>query len=295
MRKPPSGVCDLYRKIVSRIGRVYPPGEACAVARVLLEDGFGVTPADVLTGKVMDFPPHELERLDAMAGRLEKGEPVQYVTGCARFGSRTFEVRPGVFIPRPETLELAEWALRDLLARAAGECRPPRVLDIGTGSGCIAVTLAASVPGAAVSAVDISATAVETARRNAAANGADVEFAVCDILAPDVSINGDFDVIISNPPYVCASERAGMHRNVLRYEPPGAIFVDDARPLVFYEAIARFAAVRLVPDGAVYVEANGRFAEETAGTFRREGFAVVEVREDSYGIVRMIKAGKEKR
>lgn len=279
-----------YTQLVSRLAGVYPPGEARAVARVLLEDAFGITLADVYAGKVREFSPHELERLHSMADRLEKGEPVQYVAGTAQFGGLTFEVSPGVLIPRPETLELVEWAAGDFSARTGKGNRHMRVLDIGTGSGCIAVTMAVRLAGAQVTAVDISEKALGVARRNAARNGVQVEFSVCDILSPGADIAGNFDVIMSNPPYVCRSERAGMHRNVLDYEPHEALFVDDTDPLVFYRAIARFAAEHLAPGGAVYVEINRRFGRETADVFSAAGFASVELRKDSAGNPRMIKA-----
>lgn len=279
-----------YTQLVSRLAGVYPPGEARAVARVLLEDAFGITLADVYAGKVREFSPHELKRLHSMADRLEKGEPVQYVAGTAQFGGLTFEVSPGVLIPRPETLELVEWAAGDFSTRTGKGNRHMRVLDIGTGSGCIAVTMAVRLAGAQVTAVDISEKALGVARRNAARNGVQVEFAVCDILSPGADIAGNFDVIMSNPPYVCRSERAGMHRNVLDYEPHEALFVDDTDPLVFYRAIARFAAVHLAPGGAVYVEINRRFGRETADVFSAAGFATVELRKDSADNPRMIKA-----
>lgn len=279
-----------YTQLVSRLAGVYPPGEARAVARVLLEDAFGITLADVYAGKVREFSPHELERLHSMADRLEKGEPVQYVAGTAQFGGLTFEVSPGVLIPRPETLELVEWAAGDFSTRTGKGNRHMRVLDIGTGSGCIAVTMAVRLAGAQVTAVDISEKALGVARRNAARNGVQVEFAVCDILSPGADIAGNFDVIMSNPPYVCRSERAGMHRNVLDYEPHEALFVDDTDPLVFYRAIARFAAAHLASGGAVYVEINRRFGRETADVFSAAGFASVELRKDSADNPRMIKA-----
>lgn len=279
-----------YTQLVSRLAGVYPPGEARAVARVLLEDAFGITLADVYAGKVREFSPHELERLHSMADKLEKGEPVQYVAGTAQFGGLTFEVSPGVLIPRPETLELVEWAAGDFSTRTGKGNRHMRVLDIGTGSGCIAVTMAVRLAGAQVTAVDISEKALGVARRNAARNGVQVEFAVCDILSPGADIAGNFDVIMSNPPYVCRSERAGMHRNVLDYEPHEALFVDDTDPLVFYRAIARFAAAHLVLGGAVYVEINRRFGRDTADVFSAAGFASVELRNDSAGNPRMIKA-----
>lgn len=280
----------LYESVVSRLLGVYAPGEARAVARVLMEDGFGVTLTDIYAGKVRDFSPHELERLNSMTERLEKGEPVQYVVGRALFGELTFEVSPAVLVPRPETWELVQWITGDLCGSSEFTAAGARVVDIGTGSGCIAVSIAKSVAGARVTAVDISGEALGVARRNAVLNEAEVEFAECDILAPEWDVQGSFDVIVSNPPYVCRSEIGEMHCNVLGYEPHGALFVDDSAPLVFYEAIVRFASERLAAGGAVYVEINRRFGVETADVFARHGFGNVELRRDSENNPRMIKA-----
>ena len=163
-------------------------------------------------------------------------------------------------------------------------------MDMGTGSGCIAVFLAKSIPGAHVTAVDISPKALETARRNAALYGADIRFAKADVLDLQPCTDRKFDLVISNPPYVCESEKAGMERNVLDYEPAEALFVSDDNPLVFYEAIAGFASRSLSPQGAAMVEINRRFPEETAEVFRRAGFSGIQTRTDAQGKPRMIKA-----
>ena len=213
---------------------------------------------------------------------------MQYVAGTAQFGGLTFEVSPGVLIPRPETLELVEWAAGDFSTRTGKGNRHMRVLDIGTGSGCIAVTMAVRLAGAQVTAVDISEKALGVARRNAARNGVQVEFAVCDILSPGADIAGNFDVIMSNPPYVCRSERAGMHRNVLDHEPGCALFVPDRDPLVFYRAIVVTASRHLAKGGFGAVEINEALGREVSGLFSGAGFRNVEVRKDLSGRDRFV-------
>lgn len=272
----------LYADAVSRLSRVYPPGEARAVVRVLFDDAFGVGVNDVYADKVRQFSQAELSRLDELVGRLEAGEPVQYVVGRACFGELALGVDRSVLVPRPETFELAQWA-----AASCGE--GARIIDLGTGSGCLAIYLARNVGGARVEAVDISCGALATARANAAACKANVEFRMADMLELEPE-RRDYNLVVSNPPYVCEDEKAGMHRNVLDYEPPQALFVDNNDPLVFYRAIARFAAEALARQGAVMVEINRRFAAETADVFREAGLGNVEIRRDRYGNDRMIKA-----
>ena len=274
---------SLYTEAVRRLNAVCPQGEARAIVRALLEDAFGVGMNDVYADKVRQFSADEVRDFNSMLLRLEKGEPVQYVTGKARFGNLTLHVDESVLIPRPETLELAQWAEKECKAGA-------EILDIGTGSGCLAIFLALNVKNARVTAVDISTSALETAKSNAAQCGADIDFIQADVLNPATLPAGKYDLIISNPPYVCESEKEGMERNVLDHEPATALFVDDNRPLLFYDAIARLAARSLAPGGMVMVEINRRFPEETAELFRQHGFANVEVRKDMEGNPRMIKA-----
>lgn len=274
----------LYSQAVGRLSRVYPAGEARAMVRILFEDALGVSMGDVYADRVRRLSAGEAASFRDMVERVAGGEPVQYVAGKAEFGGLTLRVDRSVLIPRPETLELAQWA--------AQACRPgARILDIGTGSGCIAIYLALNVEGAEVCATDVSEAALQTARGNAARCGARVEFAQGDILAGEPRPAGrKADLVVSNPPYVCEGERAGMERNVVGYEPPEALFVSDADPLVFYRAVARYSDAALAEGGAAMVEINRRFGAETAEVFRREGFGRVELRKDEYGNDRMIKA-----
>ncbi len=274
---------SLYLEAVNRLSHHYSSGEARAMARVLLEDAFGVDINDIYADKVRQFSAEEADDFATMLRRLENNEPVQYVTGTAIWGNLKLHVEKGVLVPRPETLELAQWA--------AAECKAgTRILEIGTGSGCIAIFLAKNVENAHIKAVDISTTALEIARSNAAQLKADIDFAEADLFDPTFGNNETFDLIISNPPYVCESEKASMERNVLDYEPKEALFVSDEQPLVFYEAIAETAERTLAKHGCVMVEINRMFPQETAEVFRRHGFLSTQIRCDEQGNPRMIKA-----
>ena len=218
---------------------------------------------------------------------MSQGEPLQYVVGTAPFGNLTFEVTPSTLIPRPETLELVEWVAADEQVRPA-----LRLLDIGTGSGCIAISLAKLLPQATVSAWDISAEALAVARRNAERNGVAVDFKQVDVL--HVTEAETYDCIVSNPPYICEAEKAEMTDSVLLHEPHTALFVPNTDPLRFYRAIAQLALSNLSPGGTLYFEINRAYGAETCNLLRDLGFCDVELRKDFYGNDRMVKAGKEK-
>jgi len=276
----------LFVRLRRSLTAVYEAREAHAVALRVLEDGFGVPPIDVYADKVRQFTAEETRRLDTISQRLRDGEPLQYVVGTAWFAGRKFHVGPGVLIPRPETEELAEWVA------AEWEGRAPRLLDAGTGSGCIAVTLALRLPQARVEAWDVSGEALATARRNAADCGARVLFGRHDLLAPPPA-DRRFEVIVSNPPYVCARERAAMAERVVRHEPPQALFVPDADPLRFYRALVRLSAACLVPGGRLYVEINEAYGAETVSLLRGAGFGRVRLRQDFCGKDRMVSAERD--
>ena len=271
-----------YEAIRRRLSAVYDVREAQAVCRLLAEERFGLTLADLLCGKLADLPAREQAQLATDVGRLEKGEPVQYVLGAAWFAGRRFRVAPGVLIPRPETEELCAWI-------ATPPHRPaPSILDIGTGSGCIAVTLAANIKDSRVTAWDVSDTALGIAAENAKSAGFTVEIMKQDALNPPTD-RGCWDVIVSNPPYICEREQAAMHRNVLDYEPPTALFVPDDDPLLFYRAIAGYAARALKPGGLLYFEINPLYAQPTADLLKSAGFSDVTLRRDMQGKERMVR------
>ena len=224
-----------------------------------------------------------IDGVERCAAQLAAGCPVQYVTGKTEFRDMTFHVDGSVLIPRPETEELVLWA-----EQCAADHRNPRILDVCTGSGCIAIVLAAHLPQAKVTALDISHAALETAQRNASMNGVRIRFIEDDALNGMPSLAGEtFDIIVSNPPYIPLSEIESMHVNVTRYEPHEALFVDDADPLVFYRAIARAARTMLSEGGSLFFEVHEAWAERTAEMLRGEGFGQTEVRIDLFGKPRM--------
>jgi len=255
--------------------------EARAVASWLLDVAFGLSLTDVAAGAVEGLQGEQLQQLTDMQQRLLQGEPVQYVAGVADFGPRQFMVSPAVLIPRPETYELCQW-----VAASGGQ----RVLDIGTGSGCIACTLALDMPGATLSAWDISAEALHVARANAQRLGVHVAFELCDALhatPPEASL---WHVIVSNPPYICRSERHHMQQQVTDHEPSLALFVPDDDPLLFYRAIARYALRALLPGGMLFFELDAAHATTTEQLLRDMGFSTVELRNDQFGRPRFLKA-----
>ena len=273
--------------ILSHLSSRYTPGEARAVAFALLEDAFGVGRTDVYADKVRQFSEEEEQRLRAILQQIAEGRPLQYATGVARFDGRLLRVTPATLIPRPETEELVAWATEraEAMERTEGA---RRLLDVGTGSGCIALSLALRLGEAwQVAAWDIDAETLSVARENARSQGAAVEFEQVDLLAQPMPAE-PFDLIVSNPPYVCQSERAEMEAQVLDYEPARALFVPDNDPLLFYRALVQLAQRALRPAGWLLLEVNRAYAEETAELLRQAGMADVEVRCDALGNPRMV-------
>jgi release factor glutamine methyltransferase len=264
-----------YTQLWRSLTPLYSAGEAQAVARTVLEMQFGLTLTDIVCGKVNELSADKEMSLHKIFVRLRQGEPVQYVLGRAEFCGLEFSVSPAVLIPRPETARLVDLAA----ARISG---PKRMLDVGTGSGCIAISLALRCTAATVEAWDISTDALSVAADNAQRLGARVTFAQRNALNPPAD-SAVWDVIVSNPPYVAESERKDMEPLVLDHEPQLALFVPDDDALRFYRAISRYAAVALRPGGSLLFEINPRFANDTARLMRDCGFSNVEIIDDDYG------------
>ena len=264
-----------YTQLWRSLTPLYSAGEAQAVARTVLEMQFGLTLTDIVCGKVNELSADKEMSLHKIFVRLRQGEPVQYVLGRAEFCGLEFSVSPAVLIPRPETARLVDLAA----ARISG---PKRMLDVGTGSGCIAISLALRCTAATVEAWDISTDALSVAADNAQRLGARVTFAQHNALNPPAD-SAVWDVIVSNPPYVAESERKDMEPLVLDHEPQLALFVPDDDALRFYRAISRYAAVALRPGGSLLFEINPRFANDTARLMRDCGFSNVEIIDDDYG------------
>lgn len=267
-----------------RLQECYDVAEANALARMVVEEVLHYSPVDVLLRGNVEQDEVFVEHIRSIADRLCKGEPIQYIFGHARFHGHEFKVTPATLIPRPET-EL----LVDMITDDVGGVADLRVLDIGTGSGCIAISLALALRWPEVEAFDISAEALAVAKENAASLKAKVDFVQTDILTA-VPEADSFDVVVSNPPYICDSERADMERNVLEHEPATALFVPDADPLIFYRAIAKYAAVALKPAGRIYLEINRRFGSETCQLLEENGFEQAQVIRDQFGNPRIVKA-----
>lgn len=241
--------------------------EAAAIAREIMYDlkGWDLTQLAIRDGDPVSA--FTADKALEAARRVAAGEPVQYIFGTARFYGMNFKVTPATLIPRPETAELV-----DLIIKEYGETKDLRVLDIGTGSGCIAIALRRFLPFPEVTAIDISPEALAVARANAAALKAPVNFVEEDILR---AVPGPerYDIIVSNPPYIADSERASMERNVLDHEPASALFVPDSDPLLFYRAILSYADTALTPSGRVYFEINPLYAAELSRLAVSLGFA----------------------
>ena len=292
-----------YDDIWRRLAGVYDQREARAVARMLVEEKFSLSFADIICGGVEALPDADKQWIEAAVKRLEQGEPIQYVLGWAWFGGLKFNVRSGVLIPRPET----EWLVDNICAHPApSNDRPLRILDIGTGSGCIALSIKQRLPETYVEAWDISTETLSIAADNARSLSLDVVWRQQDALniTPNVlsttpndnSVVPDsplWDVIVSNPPYICERERTDMARNVLEHEPSTALFVPDTDPLLFYRAITHYAVGSLNEGGRLLFECNTLYAGDTARMMADEGMTATQVYDDCFGKPRFA-VGKRK-
>lgn len=259
---------ELFREFIRRLEGRYGRSEAESLSRIVFEDLVGLTRSELaLAREIVAWDKKEIILFNALA-ELEQGKPVQYVTGQVVFCRLPFNTAPGALIPRPETEELTLKAIRYL----AGKERPA-VLDIGTGSGCISVSIAKLVPGALVTAVDKSSEALSIARKNAVKNETEVNFLETDFLDEAQWENlGQYDLIISNPPYIPESERLLLDIHVRDHEPAMALFVPSDDPLLFYRKIGRFAHEHLSENGMIMFECHERYASDVSSELERQGF-----------------------
>jgi release factor glutamine methyltransferase len=264
----------------------YDTVERDSILYVLFEDLFHISKIDIVVNKAIDWNEELQLQLDISVQRLNNLEPVQYIVGKAYFFNSYFNVNTSTLIPRPETEELVQLIISEL------KVTNPKIIDIGTGSGCIAVSLAATIKDANVTAVDISAKALETAAVNAKEHGVDITFIEADFLNEQHKILGLFDIIVSNPPYVLESEKVHMRENVVAHEPHLALFVDDVNALVYYEALLQFASRQLNSCGYLYAEINEQKGLEMIALSAQYGFDNAEIVKDFYGKDRMFKAQK---
>ena len=308
-----------YQQLWQSLTPLYDAGEAQAIVRTVLDVKYGMTLTDIICGKVNEISADEERKLEEIIIRLQKGEPVQYVLGEADFAGRTFHVEPGVLIPRPETAELCQWIEKDMIEKLivssgdSSEDSPEdssgnspqatddarRILDICTGSGCIAITLGLNIPNSEVTGWDISEDALRIAQGNVEmlkAENVRIEYQDALMLPKtaeaESSLSKGWNIIVSNPPYICEKEKADMEKNVLEHEPSIALFVPDEDPLKFYRAIAEYASSALKSEGALYFEINPIYEKETREMLEELGFKDIKTKEDAYGKKRMMKAMK---
>ena len=271
-------------KIKESLVPIYSSRETDAMVRIIFEHLLNYSRVDIIMHKDNELSDFMRSKIDKVIERLVAREPIQYVFNDAYFHGHHFKVTPATLIPRPETEELVD------MISDENKREDLRVLDIGTGSGCIAISLALYLPFSQVSAVDISADAIEVAKRNAAKLKAKVNFIQADIL--NSFPEEKFDIIVSNPPYICEEEKADMEQNVLDFEPHTALFVPDTDPLLFYRSIAKNAIKALNPGGKLYYEINSRFAAETVKMLEDTGFSDIGIRKDMYNRNRFAVAKK---
>ncbi|MGF7042417.1 release factor glutamine methyltransferase [Mucilaginibacter lappiensis] len=276
-----------------QLNKVYETKEIQAITLLAISEISGLSKASIKAFPERELSNEQTQKLKNTLTQLQTGEPIQYILGITDFYGLPFKVNPSVLIPRPETEELVEWILSVAGTRlpVAGSQFTGNILDIGTGSGCIAISLKKNLPQAQVSAIDISERALQTAKENAELNEVEVNFIHADIL----NINSEIklpksEIIISNPPYVTLDDKKQMHTNVTNFEPHTALFVPEHDPLIFYKAIADFALLNLTPNGLLFFEINELYGQETVKLLKDKGFVNAELRKDMSGRDRMIKA-----
>ena len=278
----------------------YDEAEIHAIFLVVIEHFLNLKRTDFILKKDQLLSADTLAQVDEVLQRLIDGEPIQYILGETEFYGLTFKVSPAVLIPRPETEELVEWVLEtanDLSAITtslpqARKNQLPTLIDIGTGSGCIAISLKKNLPNVTVLALDVAEDSLWVAKENALLNQVEIEFIHDDILHPNLELPNQCALIVSNPPYIKIDEQIEMHHNVLANEPHLALFVSNEKPLIFYEAIADFAKVNLIEKGFLFFEINEYLGKETMELLKNKGFEDIELKKDMQGKDRMIRCRK---
>ncbi|TKC10191.1 peptide chain release factor N(5)-glutamine methyltransferase [Pedobacter polaris] len=291
---------QLAQKFKETLVAIYQEDEAKALFLVTLNYFLNFSRADYLLKKEVVLLPDQLTKFEDVLNELKTGKPIQYILGEAHFYGLTFKVNSSVLIPRPETEELVEWILNGVTSYELQVVRhnplthnpqPITILDIGTGSGCIAISLKKNLPNTKVYALDITEDTLETAKQNAVLNNVDIDFIKDDILTSQYETHqAEYAVIVSNPPYIKEDEKPAMHPNVLVNEPHRALFVSNENPLIFYEAIANFALKNLSQKGLLFFEINEFLGQQTVDLLSHKGFKNIELRKDMQGKDRMIKA-----
>lgn len=283
---------QLKEHICSELSILYPSTEIQSLLTIILKEYLGLQRIDTITRPKLVIPPEKITTITAVIHRLKTHEPIQYIVGNTEFFGYPFYVNQHVLIPRPETEELVDWVISSAREiEGKGITTPLSILDIGTGSGCISISLKKNLVSANVSAIDISKKAINTAQENAKLNKVAVEFITQDILAT-TSLPKTYDIIISNPPYVRELEKELMHENVLNFEPQKALFVEDQDPLVFYRKIVQLSKLHLDHNGLLFFEINEFLGNEMIQLLDSYGFSNIQLKKDMFNKNRMIFAKK---
>ena len=280
-------ITQLKNKFLEDLGDNYPKEEILSFFNLLAVHVLEMSRLQMALEPNKELSEAEIGEFEQALAKLASFEPIQYIIGETEFFSLNFKVAPGVLIPRPETEELVQWILDEVSLQQKSDLK---ILDIGTGSGCIPISLKKYLPKAQISAIDISEEALKIANLNAEQNEVSVEFIQQDILSAE-KLPRQFDIIVSNPPYVRELEKAEMHQNVLQYEPETALYVKDENPLLFYKKITKLAQEGLAKNGLLFFEINQYLGEETKAMVQDHGFDA-ELRKDMFGNFRMLKAQK---
>jgi release factor glutamine methyltransferase len=276
------------KKFTEALSEIFPKTEIDSFFFILMEEKLNLQRIDTVLKP--DFLIHEehLADLKNILQRLQKEEPIQYILGSTEFYGLPFFVDKSTLIPRSETEELVTWVIEEVVKLQSNTLTKLSILDIGTGTGCIPISLAKNLPNAKITAVDISSKALEVAKKNAQLNKVTIDFIELDILTTK-SLPQEFDVIVSNPPYVRALEKVEIKNNVLENEPHLALFVADENPLIFYSQIADLAKQQLSKNGLLFFEINQYLGKETIALLEEKGFKNIELRKDIFGNDRMVK------
>jgi len=276
---------SLFHEVAHLLSNVFSSQEIQALQRLIFEKKLGLPLHKIYLNPASPIKSEDAKMIFDIVSLLKLQKPIQYILGEADFFGLIFKVTPDVLIPRQETEELVDWILK------TSDTENPSILDIGTGSGCIAISLAANLIDAKVTAIDISTGALEVAKRNALSNNISIDFLEVDILDQTSTLpNQPFDIVVSNPPYVRDSEKMQMSNNVLEHEPHSALFVSDTDPLLFYRAIAKRSKALLRHNGTVFCEINEALGNETYELFIQHEYCKVEIKKDLNGKDRMLKA-----
>jgi release factor glutamine methyltransferase len=280
-------VKDVFIEFKKELKDLYAAEEIEAITLLAVKDLSGFSKAKLKAFPELELTEQQYKKLSEILNELKPGKPIQYILGKTEFYGMPFKVNPSVLIPRPETEELVEWVISVVRSR---QLAVGNLLDIGTGSGCIAIALKKNLLGFEVVATDISSAALRTARDNAVINNVDICFIEADILHNNSSVAGNYSLIVSNPPYVTALDKTQMHANVIDFEPHTALFVPEDDPLVFYKAIAEFASKNLRESGLLFFEINENYGEQLVKLLIDKSFNNIELRKDLAGRDRMVRA-----